>query len=490
MTIKQNMRSVFDYIKKHKFLLLIILPAFFLYMLLIFPSGTFFCFKDACGINFWGVHGHDAIWHLAIANVSFNKFPFIAPTFSGENLYGYNYLLDFFIFLLSKIGISAIFSYFKLLPVVWFILFTTLLLNLARKIKDSPMFVGVFLFLSYFAGSFSYLLTLMQHGTINGSSTLLPQPIMHSMSNLPYAFSLIPFLIILILMKEKNLNLKRVLIMGICIFLIMGLKFYGGVISIFMVMTHVILGKSRLGDDSRIVVLNNDSGRVTIPLGTGMTLKIKYLFIICLLIICSILLFYDPIRSFKTGSVFGWSPFALVHTITEEPGNFYLRDLTDARYYIMAQGRIGPRFIWIEFVNLTLFLFFYLGTRFFAFFYIAVQALRRKLDRFDVIVVFTIFFSILLTVTLVQKAEWWNTIQFFFYAIFLLTIYLTHLVFDLIRSKKIMFVVLASVIFLLSIPTSIDLIRLFAVTPGAAFVTTDEIESLEFLKKQPQGVVL
>ena len=102
------MKSAFDYIRKHKLLLLIILPAFFLYMLIIFPSGTFLCFKDACGINFWGVHGHDAIWHLAIANVSFNKFPFVAPTFSGENLYGYNYLLDFFIYLLSKLGILCI----------------------------------------------------------------------------------------------------------------------------------------------------------------------------------------------------------------------------------------------------------------------------------------------------------------------------------------------------------------------------------------------
>lgn len=233
------MRSVFDYIKKHSALLLVIVPAFFLYMLVIFPSGTFFCFTEACGINFWGVHGHDAIWHLAIANVSFNKFPFAAPTFAGENLYGYNYLLDLFIFILSKLGIPAIFSYFKLLPAVWFIVFTLLLINLGRKIKDSPLFICIFLLLGYFAGSFSYLLTLMQHGTVNGSSTLLPQPVMHSMSNLPYAFSLLPFTWLLILLKEKGLDLKKSFLIGLSIFLIMGLKFYGGAVTIFLVITHL-----------------------------------------------------------------------------------------------------------------------------------------------------------------------------------------------------------------------------------------------------------
>ncbi|OGK45537.1 hypothetical protein A3B40_00785 [Candidatus Roizmanbacteria bacterium RIFCSPLOWO2_01_FULL_37_16] len=476
------MRSVFDYIRKHKVLLLIILPAFFLYMLLIFPSGTFFCFKEACGINFWGVHGHDAIWHLAIANVSFSKFPFIAPTFSGENLYGYNYLLDYFIFLLTKLGIPSIVTYFKLFPIFWFIVFTFLLVILGRKIKDTFLFVGLFLFLNYFAGSFSYLLTLMHDKTINGSSTLLPQPVMHMMSNLPYAFSLLPLLTILILLKEKNLSLKNVLIMGLCIFLIMGLKFYGGVISVFMVVIFVILNSFQdlLSENQIPKQVRNDKVKDSI-------IKLS---IISGFVFSGLFLFYDPIRSIKTGSIFGWAPFSLVHKITEEPNQFYLRDLTDARYYIMAQGKIGPRLIAIETINLLLFLFFYLGTRFFAFLYIAFLAIKRKLDKFDLTIILTIFFSILLTVTLVQKAEWWNTIQFFFYTIFLLTIYLTKCLYYLIKSKKIIFALLATFIALASIPTSLDLVRLFMVAPGATYLSVDEIRALQFLKKQPDGIVL
>lgn len=437
-------------------------------MLLIFPSGTNLCFKNVCGINFWGVHGHDGIWHLAIANVSFHQFPFIAPTFAGQNLYGYNYAFDFIVFILSKIGIDPLISYFKLLPVIWFGFFTLLLVRLAKTFDKSRLFVGLFLFFNYFAGSFSYIISLKHHGTINGSSTILPQPAMHMMSNLPYAFSLLFFIPLLIMMRKHKVDAKSCVYYGLCIFAIMGLKFYGGVISIFMVMLYFCIKLIR--HDFKKLVINS--------------------LIIGLFVIAGVFFFYDPFTSLKTGSIFGFAPFALIHPITEEPGNFYMRSLTDARYYLMAHGGIGPRLIAIETLNMFLFLFFYLGTRFFAFLYIPYLFFRKKLNQFDVTILLTTIFAITLTSLLVQKAEWWNTIQFFFYAIFLLTIFLTNLSFELIKKKNIFLSVLFFAIIVLSIPTSYDLLRLFSTTPGATYIPTHEIEALQFLKKQPFGVVL
>ncbi len=433
-------------------------------MLVVFPSGSFYCFKDACGINFWGVNGHDAIWHLAIANVSFNKFPFVAPTFSGENLYGYNYLLDFFIFLLTKIGISSITTYFKIFPVVWFIIFTLLLVILARKVKDDKLFVALFLFFNYFAGSFSYFLTLYHHGTINGSSTLLPQPIMHMMSNLSYAFSLLFLLWILILLKEKN-TLKNIFFIGIALFFILGLKFYG-IISLCTVGVYLLFDLLK---------------------------KFKRTFIYFIILgffsSVAVIFFYNPFQSVKTGAVFGFAPFALVHPITESPDQFYLQHLTDARYFLIQHG-IGPRLIAIESLNLLIFLFFYLGTRFFGLIYLLIMFVKGKLDRFDISIFVTIIFATLLTLLLVQKAQWWNTIQFFLYVIFLSTIYLTKLVYALLKNKKIISYILVSFIILLSIPTSYDLIRLFMVTPGATYVSKEEMKALDFLSRQPEGAVL
>src|SRR3989338_4655522 len=129
------MKSVIDYIKNNKLLLLVIIPAFIVHMLVIMPTGSYYCHQGKCGIFFWGAHAHDAVWHLAIINTSFNVFPFIAPTFAGNHLAGYNYLLDFLMFILSRIGISPLFSYFKLFPLLWFISITAVAIILARKIK-------------------------------------------------------------------------------------------------------------------------------------------------------------------------------------------------------------------------------------------------------------------------------------------------------------------------------------------------------------------
>lgn len=467
------MRDSLNYISKHKFLLLIIIPAFLLYMFIVFPSGTYFCFEKECGYYFWGVHGRDAIWHLAIEAVSFKKIPFISPTFAGENLYSYNWLMDFGLFLLSKMGIPAIISYFKLLPVVWFIVFTSLLTTFARKVRNNPVFVGLFLLMSYFAGSFSYLLTLYHSKTIKDSSTLLVQPILHSMSNLQYALSLLFFLALLILIKDRKISLKQVLASGIVLFCMFGLKFYGGLMGLFLVSIDLLL--------KFFQNLQREKMRTFFT-------YVFYFLLLAIFVSFSVLIFYNPFQSGKTGFPFGFAPFALVHPITEAPDQFYLQGMTDARYYLQ-QFRMGPRLFAIESLNLFIFLFFYLGTRFFGIIYIAILGVRRKLDTFDTVVVSTIFFSILLTVTLVQKGVWWNTIQFFFYAIFLSTLYLTKLVQDLFSAKQKLFHTLAVVVILLSLPTSYDLFWHF-VNSRPTYIPQEEIEALNFLKKQPQGVVL
>lgn len=436
-------------------------------MLIILPSGTFSCAKMACGYQFWGVHGHDSIWHLAIANVSFNTFPFQAPTYAGADLSGYNYLLDLAIFLLSKSGLSSLFVYFKLLPIMWFVLFTGFLIALGRKIKESPLFVTIFLFISYFAGSFSYILTIMHDGTLKGSSTLLPLHSMHSMSNLPYAFSLLIFLAILMLVKDKKVSVGKIVLMAVLIFFNLGMKFYAGAVSSFLIGIYLI----------------------TIFSEIGIKKFLTYTLIVVSGAFFGILLFYDPFNSFKTGSIFAFVPLALIHPITEDPGMFYLQNMTDARYFLNTVG-IGPRLIGIEILNIFLFFFFYLGIRFFGFIYIIYLFFKRKLTKFDIILIFTTIFSFTLTATLVQKAEWWNTIQFFFYGLFILTIYISRGVEELITKKHIISVFIALCLLLSSLPASFDVVRLFASFPGAAYVSKTEMGALEFLKNQPDGIVL
>lgn len=455
-----------SYLKKHPLLVLIVIPAFVLYMVIIVRSGSYYCFHKQCGIFFWGVHGHDAIWHLAIANTSFNSLPFVAPTFSGHLLTGYNYLFDWFVFFLTKIGIPALITYFKIFPIVWFIAFTSLLILLARKIKNSPSFVALVLFFTYFSNSFSYILNLYHNRTLWGSSGILATISVHMMSNPPFALSLLILLSILVIVKNNRINARLVVLLGFLNFINIGLKFYGGVLGIFLTGVYIFFKSYKKPKEI-----------------------ILYSIILIFCILFSVLLFYDPFSSMKSGSIFAFSPFALIHTITEEPSLFYMRQITDARYYLMTKG-IGPRLILIEFFNLTLFLFFYLGVSFFGLLYGIVGTLTGTIDKFNRYILAVIVLSIILTSTLVQKAEWWNVIQFFYYAIFLSSLLVAQLAQKILEKKSRAGMILISLMVVLSLPNSVDVLRHYASFPGPAYFPQGEAEALAFLRLQPRGIVV
>lgn len=437
-------------------------------MSVIIPSGSYYCYQDRCGIYFWGVHGHDAIWHLAIIETAFRRIPFISPVFSGANLSGYNYLFDLLISVFSKIsGISPLLIFFKIIPIVWFILFTLLSISLARKLKDNKIFVGFFLFFLYFSSSFTYIITLIKDQTIFGSAGLLSQQIYHLMFNLQYAISILTILYLIIKIKENKINTKTIITFAVITFINMGLKFYGGFVTLTLGGLYILLNYISLGIKKTTTYL------AIIGFGFGL----------------SVLVFYSPLNS-KTGSIFSLSPFALVHPITEDPGLFYLRKLTDARYFLLTQG-IGPKLILIELVNLLLFLFFYMGVRFFGLIYLIVKIIRRKINQFDLVLLGTMAVSISTSILLVQKAEWWNTIQFFYYAIFLSTVYTAELAFILIKNKVIISKVILMVLIIMSIPTTIDIVKnSISLFPGGTYISDGEVEALTYLKTQPRGTVL
>lgn len=468
------MRYIVDYIKKNKPLFLLITTAFLFHMLIIIPSGSYFCFKNKCGLFFWGVHEHDAIWHLALSSVSFKQWPIIAPTYGKATLSGYNFLLDFFIWLLAKFKIPPIFSYFKLLPIFWFFSFTYLAIVFARKIKDSPGFVFPLLFFFYFGGSFAYFFTLYHHKTLDNSSGMLAMQAGQTLTNLQFAFSLVILLFILnLIVKNKILSLRLTTALGLLLFVQWGLKFYGGVIGFFLIVVYYLFALFKK--------INNLTNRWTLRLVVNLT-------ILAVFVSASIFLFYKPISSFKTEPVFKISPFALVHSIIEEPGLFYLKDLVNARYFLASRG-FSPRLLAIELFSLFLFLFFNLGTRFFGFLYFLAKLLKRKANQLDLTIMSTIIFSICLTVLLIQRGEWWNTIQFFYYAIFLSNIFTAQLIYDRLQKKNFFNLILVGSLILLTLPQNIDLIRGYNFLKPSTYLPKEEWQALNFLSKQPSGIV-
>lgn len=447
---------------------LLIILSFFAYMLTIFPSGSQYCIDNLCGIYFWGAHGHDALWHLAIVAVSFNHLPFIAPTYAGALLDGYNYFLDLGLFILSKIGIPAMVSYFKILPIIWFGVFSYFLIKLSKRINNSSIYTFLLLFFVFFGGSFSYVVTWMHNKSIWGSSGLLAmQPIL-SLTNIQFAFSIVILTIILVIIKDAKPTFKNNVLLSFLVGLNLALKFYAGVICLFLVALYFtfILIKSR---------------KTVLFLRDILILGIFFVFVL--------LLFYKPGSQLSTGSPLIFSPLATVYPLIEDPNLLYLKDMTNARYFLENSGRFSPRLLLINIQILSLFIILNFGTRIIGLIYLGVIIFKKKISQFDLLVFSTIIFSIALNILFVQKGVWWNTVQFSYYAFFLMNIFVAQSLYMIIRNKKKMGIFISILVIILTIPNSIDAIRSFLDKKGHTYLSQDEIVALKFLESQNYGVV-
>lgn len=434
-------------------------------MTITFSSGSYLCNQAKCGLYFWGSHNHDGFWHMAISSISFKKYPFIAPNYAGGTLMGYNYLTGFIVYLFTQLRIPLFFVFFKLLPLLWFVGLTILVIFLGKKIKNSEKFISLLLFFLYFASSFTFVFPLFHKKSIWGSSTLLSLQSGQFLTNFPFALSLILLLSILLILKNEDYGLKSSLLLGLLIFINIGIKFYGGLISAFIV--------------SFLYLIN-----------FLCTKKIVGLLIITMFVIGGILFFYNPFASIKSGSVFIFSPFATVHSIIEEKTLFYLKDMVNARYFLYENGGFGPRLLAIELFSTFLFLFFSLGLRIFGFIYFFVKLIKKEATSFDVSVFLSIVIAYLIPLFFIQKGDWWNTTQFYYYSLFLLNFFTAEFFYEFLKKKNKPFIfAILLIIIILTVPGNLDILREFTGFRSAAYVEKEEIEALNYLKKLPNGIV-
>ncbi|PIT89257.1 MAG: hypothetical protein COU27_01275, partial [Candidatus Levybacteria bacterium CG10_big_fil_rev_8_21_14_0_10_36_7] len=201
----------------------------------------------------------------------------------------------------------------------------------------------------------------------------------------------------------------------------------------------------------------------------------------------SILFFYNPFSALSSGSVFILSPFAIVHSIIEDPSLFYLKDQVLARYSLQSVGW-SPRLFLIEFTTMFLFILLNLGTRFVGLIYFILQLVRKKISRLEWYIIGGIIFSTVLAVAFIQKGVWWNTVQFFYYAIVLSNIFAAKAVYEILKRKNLFLTIVGITILIFTLPTSIDLLRIFT-SRHALYIEKGELQALSFLKDQEQGIV-
>lgn len=458
---------MFDYIKKNKKLLFIIGLGFLFLMSTMIPSGSYFCHQNQCGLFFWGANGHDGIWHLALISIAFKQIPFISPIYANMQLTGYNFLMDLILYLLSVLHLSPSFLYFKLLPLVWFFLFTAAVVIFGRKIVNSSAYLFWLFFFMFFGSSFTFVFPLYHKGSIWGASSLLSMQSGQVLTNMQFALSLIVLLVLFVVLNSKKLTIKSHVIVGLLLFISFGLKFYAGFVSAITVGVYYLLKQLSLKE--RFISLG----------------------IIFLFVLVSIILFYDPFNSLKTGSVFIFSPLSTMHSLIEEPELFYMKDMVNARYFLYEHG-IGPRLIFIEVFSSVLFLFFSMGLRIFGVLNILYKFIKKKLSTFDISIISAAAAAYLFLILFVQKGQWWNVIQFYYYTLFILNIYTAEFFYNLVSNTKkgIIKAIIMGIIILLSLPGNLDILKNFVSYPAQTYLPKEEMQALSFLQTQPKGVVL
>lgn len=470
MSILKDSKEMMLYLKTHLLIFLIILTGSFVALSFIIPNGDINCLNGACGLHIGEWHFHDAMWHIALAEIAFKTFPFINPIYSGALLHGYNFLLDIIIFAISKTGISAFFIFFKLLPITTSLLFAYFSLYYALKESKKPLFVGSLLFFLYFGASMTYILTFYHHGDID-SSVLRGFPVVSSIQpgtvflNIQFALTLPIFLYMLSFFKKK-VSLKQAVIFGVLLFICTGLKFYGGVLMLLMLYLYEFL-----------TLLQEKK-----PLPFFIKSSIYTLFLIT-----SVIFFYDPFyHSNISVPLFSFSPFAMIHTLIETPKLFYNEKLVLARYYLYAR-KFSPRLLAIETYTYLLFLVINYGSRLLSLIYILKKAVTRKLTKEEIVLLFAVIIATLIPTLFVQKGVWFNTMQFLYYGVFFMNFFAAKFLFELLQSRRVTVLVLAVIMIALTIPNSIEQLR-FAYLPQK-IVPTDDIKALQFLKNSKPGAV-
>lgn len=438
---------------------LIIFSAFILTLFPYFVDGRMGCLENKCGF-IWGTNYRDGMWFLAIANVSFQKFPFLHPTFAGEILKGYHFLPNFFVFVFSKLGISPFFSYFKILPLLYFLLITLILAKLLKTINRDLNFLNFVLFFFFFGMPLTFLTAIINKQPLNNGLLINTFQATRVLESPHTAFGLVLLFLIMFWIIEKKINKKWKLILLIYFFSF-GIKFYVAVTMGLIIFFYLIFNDKR---DFELI---------------------KKITIFGLISLMGIFIFLQP--DFSKPSTFNFSPFATVHHLIESENLFYNKNLVLARYFLYEKG-FSPRLFLIELYSLFLFIFFYMGARFLGLVFLALKIFKGKGTKIDLTIFFTSLFLIFLSTFFVQRGDWFNPIQFLVPISYVLSIYTGLFFYQLLEKSKILFFPIFLLTFVFTfIPNLVNL--QYPKNPARLVIDKNEIEALNFLKKQPFGYV-
>jgi hypothetical protein len=463
------MQDVIAELKVNKWLQLQSLVFLLLSLSFIVTNGLQTCWWGGCGLSIGQWHMHDALWHISMAKIAFNSWPFVHPFYTGANVFGYNYFIDLILFCLSKVGIDPFFAFFRLLPVLIAIFYVVMSIKFAKHFFKNSESINAVIFFLYFGNSLSYLATLYAGHTFFYAS-LRGFPVVTSIQpgmmflNLQYALSL-PLMLWALIHFKRSTRYQAALWFTPLLFAISGLKFYGGI-----VLTLV------LGGMIMIRIMKRDH----------VTLRVMQLAAILFGDILAQILFYS--KAGGDGFPFAFAPFAIPHVLLDDPVLFNNHSWTLARYFLYEHGGWrSPRLLALEGYTVFLLAIMNFGTRLIGITALTIGKIRKSLSLDDLVIMGAIACTFVMPVLFVQDGGWFNTMQFLYYGIFFASFYAGRVLGYLFVLQKRWAYVLAVGIILITLPNSIEQLR-FLVAPQN-LIPSSELSVLTKLAKAPPGTI-
>ncbi len=434
-------------------------------------SGTVFqqlpVFKNGLnfpyGLGLWGPNTHDGLWHVSLINQLIKSTPPENPIFAGEILKNYHYFYDLLVAVTSFVTrISVLDLLFRFYPVIFSLLLGTgtyYLVKSVFKIQNNlqgKLAVLFSLYLTYFAGSFGWVVEFIKFRHLGGESAFWANQSISFNLNPPFAISLL--IVIAIFGILPNLKNKlSVIVITVLAGSLIAFKAYAAILILLSLATVGILKRN---------------------------LQYVYVFFFSASL-SAILLFL----TFNIGEqLIIFSPFWFIHSMIDSPDRVGWARITLAR---MAGWESGNwfKFLASEAISLSLFILGNLGTRVVALFSLTRINKIVKDKNYLFIFVFATL-SLVIPILFIQAGNPWNTIQFLYYFLYISAV-VGGVVFVRIIQMNRIFAFIIIAIFLVVTP-----INSWATANGYlsyqphALITNSELQALDYLADQPDGVVL
>lgn len=425
-------------------------------LLIISPSGIY----QNGNLVFWSSHGHDSLWHISLMNEYQKRLPMQNPSYAGERLVNYHFFSDIAPAEFNRyFKLSPLDLYFRFFPFLYSFLLGSLAYLFGKKLGgnfSSGFWAVIF---TYFAGSFGYIVTFTQNGSIGGESLFWASQIQSSTGNPPQIIALIIVLTFLYLFRIFIKYQNKFLLL-ICAFIagaLTGFKIYGALI---LLLSLLLTGLWQL-------------------------IRERKFHIFAVFLVSSLLsaVLYFPNAS-NTAAFLIFEPWWFIRTLIVAPDRLNLVDWELRRQTYIYHGN-WIRVLQIELTGFLIFFFGNLGFRFlgiFSFFSVLKTIFKNY---FSMILVLILIISFLLPLLFLQKGVAANTIQFMQYFLLIFGILAGISVAKILLKIKsnVSSVLISLLIIIFLVPTQVALIYSFYNRTPITKIDARELLALEFLKK-------